>query len=435
MAATETAYETLNKILSFQDSDAQFWWDRTGRMFAKLIEQAGYSPAEQYRELLFYALFVAPAHGPAPDLSTVPWDKMGLPDWTPIDFSWDWGSAIVRYAFEPIPVRGETKLDTNPTDLWLEKLQSQNMIPGLNLEWYKHFAATMLPSDINRKGHEGDFYGRTAPKFGTAAALDVNKTGSVVKMYFWPTIKAAEDGISNLQCVKQSIRALPTKHLGALNAEPLLQYLDEATERWGLETGIVSIDCNRPQESRIKIYVRAPYTTKEFLMDALTMGGRLTVTEDNALASLQALWETFLADAPDKLEPKAAMRSSPGFYYTLGYGVDNSVKMYLAPHYLCKSDSEVLLRLRQYSAKQEKPQDMMDKYESAVYSVFDTKVLDGRCASHFYIGCALHKGQARMVTYMSPQVFLLTRDQMKIDNPSIEEAEDNSQNDVINGNS
>ncbi|PNY27256.1 Terpene synthase [Tolypocladium capitatum] len=137
MTRNQTAWETLNGTLSFQSKDAQFWWDRTGRMFAKLIEQAGYSIAEQYRELLFYAVFIAPQLGPAPD-DSVPWDSLGTPDFTPIDFSWDWGSedeAIVRYAFEPISLVSGPHGLKSATDVWLEKLQSSSMVVGVNLEW------------------------------------------------------------------------------------------------------------------------------------------------------------------------------------------------------------------------------------------------------------------------------------------------------------
>lgn len=51
--------------------------------------------AEQYRELIFYALFVAPERGKNPDANgTVRgWRSLGTPDSTPIDFSWEWGRA------------------------------------------------------------------------------------------------------------------------------------------------------------------------------------------------------------------------------------------------------------------------------------------------------------------------------------------------------
>lgn len=138
MTANLTPWETISSTLSFRSKDAQFWWDRTGRMFAKLIEKAGYTIEEQYRELQFYALFVAPQLGPAPDES-MPWEGLRTPDQTPIDFSWEWRSeneGVFRYTFEPIVASG-THLNSlkNPTQVWLQTLQNQSLFPGLDLEW------------------------------------------------------------------------------------------------------------------------------------------------------------------------------------------------------------------------------------------------------------------------------------------------------------
>lgn len=51
-------------------------------MFAKLLQHAGYNSAEQYRELFFYALFVAPELGPSPDENgnVQRWRSPGTPD-------------------------------------------------------------------------------------------------------------------------------------------------------------------------------------------------------------------------------------------------------------------------------------------------------------------------------------------------------------------
>jgi DMATS type aromatic prenyltransferase len=137
-AATLTPWETLSATLALRSKDAQFWWDRAGRMFGTLLDSAGYTTEEQYRELQFFALFVAPQLGPAPDES-MPWHLVRTPDQTPIDFSWDWRSethAILRYAFEPIVQKGpHVNTLRSPPEVWLQMLHSQGLIPGLDLEW------------------------------------------------------------------------------------------------------------------------------------------------------------------------------------------------------------------------------------------------------------------------------------------------------------
>lgn len=354
--AVAQPWEFVNATIRFQKKDSQFWWDRTGRMFAKLLQHAGYSAAEQYRELFFYALFVAPELGPAPDKdgNVQRWRSPGTPDSTPIDFSWEFGAennAVVRYSFEPIGPDAGTPLDPlnqYATDDWIFRLQQQNMVPGLDLEWYDHFVQNILPHGERIRTVE-NFVEETTPKGGTVVALDIEKTGPVMKMYIYPGLKAEELGISNLELTKQAIRSLPPDQYQSLNVEPLLDYLDKGTAKWGFETGILGIDCLAPKDARIKIYVRARHTSLEYLMDALTLGGTYDLSgNEEALADLKDFWQTFLGDAPDVLPDDAPGRASPGFYYTVGCGKAVSPKVYLSPQYFCKSDTDVLIRLRKY---------------------------------------------------------------------------------------
>lgn len=366
----------VNHTLTFRSEDAQFWWNRTGRMFAKLLQQAGYTAAEQYRELIFYALFVAPELGPAPDENgnVRRWRSPGTPDSTPIDFSWEWGPgdrATVRYSFEPVGAHAGTPrdpLNRFATDAWIAKLREQHMVPGLDLEWYQHFTRQLLPqADMERTRTAAGFIEETTPKAGTVVALDLEKTGPVMKMYIYPGLKAAELGLTNLQLVQQAIRSLP--EYPALRVEPLLAFLEEGTARYGLETGILGLDCLRPADARLKVYVRAPHTSAAYLRDALTLGGRLPLADEAAaLADLEAFWAVFLAGAPAVLPPGAPGRASPGFYYTVGCGRDVSPKLYVSPAYFCQSDADVLARLRRFFSTR-RTGSMMHNYEKALEDI------------------------------------------------------------------
>lgn len=381
-------WDMVNSVIKFRNQDHQFWWDKTGHLFAKLIEGAGYTAAEQYRELFFYALWVAPELGPSPDENgnVRRWRSPGTPDSTPIDFSWEWGldgTGVVRYSFEPIGEHAGTELDPlnrYATESWINRLQQHGLVPSLDLQWYRHFTGELLlPPEIVRKRTAEGFIEETTPKAGTVVALDIEKAGPVMKIYIYPGLKAAELGISNLDVVARSIRNLPTEQYQSLQAhvEPLLEYLYQGTERWGFETGILSIDLVDPKEARIKIYVRAPHTTVEYLMDALSLGGRLDLSKtcgQEALGDLKDLWEAFLADAPAKLPADAPGRASPGFYYTVRAGKPVSPKMYLSPFSFCKNDADVLSRLRTFFSTRQQPNktlmvDQMGRYEQAMDSV------------------------------------------------------------------
>lgn len=355
-------WDTVNALIQFRNSDHQFWWDTTGRLFAKLIEGAGYTAAEQYRELFFYALWVAPELGPSPDEEgqVRRWRSTGTPDSTPIDFSWEWGldgTGVVRYSFEPIGEHAGTALDPlnqYATESWVSRLKQHGLVPSLDLEWYRHFTNEILlsPEVVREKTAQG-FIEETTPKAGTVVALDIEKGGPVMKIYIYPGLKAAELGISNLDVVAQSIRNLPAKQYQSIqaNVEPLLEYLYEGTEKWGFETGILSIDLLDPKEARIKIYIRAPHTTVDYLMDALTLGGRHDLTaaySQEVIGDLKDLWQAFLGDAPAKLSADVPGRASPGFYYTVRAGKPVSPKMYLSPFTFCKNDADVLNRLHTF---------------------------------------------------------------------------------------
>ncbi|CAN8097316.1 unnamed protein product [Discula destructiva] len=430
----QTPWDTVNAVISFRNSDHQFWWDTTGKLFAKLIQGAGYTPAEQYRELFFYALWVAPELGPSPDEygQVRRWRSTGTPDSTPIDFSWEWGldgTGVVRYSFEPISQHAGTALDPlnqYATESWINRLHQHGLVPSLDLEWYRHFTNTILlaPEIVRKKTAEG-FIEETTPKAGTVVALDIEKSGPVMKIYIYPGLKAAELGISNLDVVAQSIRALPSQQYQSIqaHAEPLLDYLYEGTEKWGFETGILSIDLIDPKQARIKIYIRAPHTTVDYLMDALTMGGRIDLAAncgEEAISDLKDLWQAFLADAPAHLSADVPGRASPGFYYTIAAGKPVSPKMYLSPFTFCKNDADVLSRLHKFFAtrtQSNKPLmvEQMRNYEKAMISAFGNKTLERRCGASYYIGAALHKNQLRVVTYLTPQTFDCEQDRIRGD--------------------
>ncbi|KAF6831903.1 4-O-dimethylallyl-L-tyrosine synthase 1 [Colletotrichum musicola] len=425
MIMSHEPWDFLNSVLRFRDDDSQFWWDRTGRMFSKLLKHAGYSASEQYRELNFYSLFVAPELGPSPDChgNVRRWRSPGTPDSTPIDFSWEWGRgdrATVRYSFEPIGAHAGTELDPlnrHATDDWIDKLRRQDMVPGLDLEWYNHFTGQILPPrDEARTSKTTDrFVEETTPKAGTVVALDIEKTGPVMKMYIYPGLKAEELGITNLELVERSIRSLPPAQFESLNAEPLLEFLREGTQKYNFETGILAIDCLAPADARIKVYIRARHTTLEYMMDCITLGGRLDMSGE-AIADLEDFWRAFIGDAPDVLPDDAPGRASPGFYYTLGCGKPISPKVYLSPQYFCKNDLDVLARLRKFFSTRRSDK-MMDNYEQAMVDIFGIKTLESRCGSHYYVGCALAKGQLRVVTYLSPQSFDCEKDRIQARKP------------------
>ncbi|EPS38125.1 hypothetical protein H072_8169 [Dactylellina haptotyla CBS 200.50] len=408
-------FETVSSTIRFPNKDHQFWWDKTGSQLAELLKYAGYSKSEQYNELLFYALHVVPSMGPSPDENGhLRWHSPQTPDGTPLDLSWEWGlegKGVIRTSFEPIGPLAGTPADPfnrHETDAWIRYLNSQGLVVGLDLDWYHHFTKRLLPKDLESVKKTDKLNFELAPNAGTFVTRDIDRNGPIIKLYIFPGLRAQELGVSNLEVIMQAIRSLPSQQYQSLNVEPLLDYLNEAAIKWKMETGIFSFDLISADKSRIKLYTRAPNTTIDYLMDALTLGGRYDLSNysPEALADVKDFWKIFIGESPDVLPTGGAERAGPGFYFTVKAGKPASPKVYISPISFCKNDAEVLSRLRRYFATRRNADKMlpqMDNYEKALKSIYGNKLLEDHVGSHFYVSCALQGDQLRVVTYLCPQ--------------------------------
>ncbi|CZS95629.1 hypothetical protein WAI453_001516 [Rhynchosporium graminicola] len=420
-------WNIINSTIKFHNADHQFWWDRTGRMLARLLEHAKYSAAEQYRELFFYALHAVPFLGASADGKNylLHWPSPTTPDNTPIDFSWEWGldgTGVIRYQFEAIGPNAGTELDplnSTAADSWIQQIKDQGLVPGHDLEWYRYFKSQLLLPDVERTELTTQtIIEETTVKAGTVVAIDMEKSGPVMKICFYPGLKALELGLSNLELCARALRSLPQYSFMKGQIEPLLTYLQEATKRWNLETGILGFDLLDPNDARIKIYVRAPHTTIEYLMDAVTMGDRIDMSQysDRVLTDLRDFWTTFLGGAPDVVPDDAPGRARPGFYYIIKAGKPVSAKLYISPVWYCKNDADVMVKLRRYFETRKQGPDMLSQmanYERALIDIFGQRTIQERCGSQYYLGCALQKENLRIVTYSSPQTFDCEQDLRK----------------------
>ncbi|PVH95354.1 aromatic prenyltransferase [Periconia macrospinosa] len=419
-STSKTPFQTISSTLTFPNPSHAFWWAKTGSQLATLLTHAGYSQSDQYNELLFYALHIIPSLGPAPSPTTglLPWKSPQTPDGTPLDLSWEWGlngKGVIRTSFEPIGPLAGTPADpfnSEETDNWIRHLDTQGLVAGLDLEWYTHFRTHVLPSALDRRRVEMDdkLNFELAPVAGTFVTRDVDLVkGPIVKMYIFPGLRAQQLGVTNLDVVDAAIRKLPKEQYDAMSPGPLLEYLREAAGKWRMDVGIFSFDLVEPGSSRIKIYTRAPHTTVEYLMDALTLGGRysLSMYSEEAIADLKDFWRIFIGDdAPGVLPGGGKERAGPGFYFTVKAGKPATPKVYISPASFCESDAEVVRRLRRYfESRRDKGKMLgqMERYERALEEIYGSEFLESQCDIHFYVSCALQLNQLRVVTYLCPQ--------------------------------
>ncbi|KAF9729497.1 hypothetical protein PMIN06_011046 [Paraphaeosphaeria minitans] len=137
-----SSLDIISTIIHFRKPEHQFWWEKTGSQLALLLKYAGYSKAEQYTELFFYAIHIVPELGPTPDSNgPLRWKSPQTPDGTPLDLSWEWGlegKGVIRTSLEPIGPLAGTEADPfncHETDAWIKHLDSQGLVTGLDLEW------------------------------------------------------------------------------------------------------------------------------------------------------------------------------------------------------------------------------------------------------------------------------------------------------------
>lgn len=285
---------------------------------------------------------------------------------------------MIRTSFEPIGPLAGTDADpfnSQETNRWIRHLETQGLVAGLDLEWYRHFATHALPSKRDGVQMTDQLNFELASGAGTFVTRDVDLVkGPIIKMYIFPGLRAQQMGVSNLEVITKAVRNLPVEQYDALRPEPMLEYLKEAKGKWDMDVGIFSFDLVEPKQSRIKIYTRAPHTSIDYLMDALTLGGRydLSMYSDEAISDLKDFWTIFIGDAPSVLPKGGKERAGPGFYFTIKAGKPATPKVYISPASFCKSDAEVVSRLRRYFETRRKPGKMlgqMERYEKALEEI------------------------------------------------------------------
>ncbi|KAF7929029.1 hypothetical protein EAE99_004773 [Botrytis elliptica] len=105
-------------------SDALLWWNATSEILWNLLVSGKYDLRQQTSAMMFYHTYVVPNLGPFPKEANQPpqWKSYMTDDFSPIEFSWNWGNAQgdvdrrVRFSIEAI-----NKQSGTITDPWNQK--------------------------------------------------------------------------------------------------------------------------------------------------------------------------------------------------------------------------------------------------------------------------------------------------------------------------
>ena len=349
-----------NAQLDLTNPHHEFWWRTTGAPFATLLEKSGYSLESQRRNLLFYFISVVPALGPSPRRNGEPYWKSFMTDhFSPVEFSWEWSLAgedpIVRFSFEPIGEFAGSVVDPLNQYAAVRLVQQyETAIAGCDLQWFNHFSdnlisfrqmTTSLVRNRKPPSHQSRMF----------VAFDLCKDGVVLKAYFLPCFKANDTNTSTLDLITDAVRKLPASQESILPAyNSLLRFL--CTSRGSsLEAEIVAIDCIKPEESRLKIYMRNRSTSWSSVRRTMTMNGELDSPGlARGLEDLETLWRlvlgldsTFSKDA--ELPQMDHREASILYYFEIRPSkAKPSVKVYIPVRHYGLNDLAITDGLRRY---------------------------------------------------------------------------------------
>ncbi|KAM5491248.1 putative 4-dimethylallyltryptophan synthase [Microsporum canis] len=262
-----TPFQLLSEILDFTNDDQHDWWQSTGPMLAKLLQDAGYNSRAQYTHLCIHHKCVVPFLGPYPE-------------------------NVVRFAFEPIgPLSGTKKDPFNSQAIWecLGKLIRLN--PSIDLQWF-----TQLKNDLVLDKDEAELVmehglDRGQVRTQNKLALDLNGSRFEVKLYIYPYLKSVVTGIRIEQLMFNSVRKLNHNQKLTVPLSILEEYINSHRNQT-LTTRLISCDLVDPSRSRIKIYVAEQSVDWEHLEDIWTLGHRRQDPATiNGLKLLRELWD------------------------------------------------------------------------------------------------------------------------------------------------
>lgn len=298
--ASDKTGSTLWEADSNHEVDAQAWWDTMSPQLMSLLESAGYSADKQLQYARFMQQNIMPSLGPSPHASGgVPhFDSFCNDDFSPVELSWNIhsGKLTIRVGFEPIGRLAATSQDPFNA-LETEKVLTRLMAGNKQIDdvLWRHFGEDLsvpheqAPAVVARMVPNEHMTVNTV-------SFDLSGEGEPVpKLYFYPIAKALSVEAHAGELVCSSIERLPLSVTPALGI--IRDFIVESKAEYGniVRMECLSFDAIKPDESRLKLYLRTPQTSLARLREIYTLGGRLNGNEIEAgLAIIGFFWSHVL---------------------------------------------------------------------------------------------------------------------------------------------
>ncbi|RKK97494.1 7-dimethylallyltryptophan synthase [Fusarium oxysporum] len=429
-----TPYDVLTAALPLPApiSATDFWWRETGPLMSKLFSKANCSLYTHYQNLILYHTHIVPLLGPRPPIENsvqpstryAPWRSFLTDDFSPLEPSWNMSGnsnsqSTIRLGIEPVGFEAGTAADPFNQAAVTQFMHSREATElGANLSLFEHFRHDLFVgpesyAELRAKVPEGE---HTTQSF---MAFDFDAGRVTTKAYFFPILVSLKTGLSTTQVVSNSIIRLAHKSdVWGVQAIAALSVIEAWMAGYGgaAKTEMISVDCVNEARSRIKIYVRMPYTSLRKVKEAYCLGGRLT--DDNTAEGLQLLeklWRTVFGVVDEEFELPQNTHRTAGtiFNFELRPGKwFPEAKVYLPVRHYCESDLQIASRLQAFFGKLGW-HDAEREYSKDLQDLFPQHPLSSSTGTHTYLSFSYkkHKG-VYMTMYYSPRVYSTDRNDL-----------------------
>ena len=240
-------------------------------------------------------------------------------DHAPIELSWEWRPSkrnpVIRFSIESVAV-GAGSADDPDNRIAASGFQETMAKFPLNMEWFDHFDQMSRC----RRGSQ-DFW-----------AFDLEQSNPAAKAYFFP-----RDGIETLS---KTITTAPHCTSDKLKAWNVFRNFAERSfaEHNTVNVFMVSIDLLDPEQSRTKIYFRDSRSSFAYVIENMTLGGRISDQRTDAgLRRIRKLWDAFFGQehALNTASLPYVRHPTAGILYLAEFRLGIH---YRRSRYICRSD-------------------------------------------------------------------------------------------------
>ena len=380
-----------------------------------MLSKAGYDAHAQVSGLLFHQRMIVPSLGHRPSTQGAPykWRSFMTDDFSPLEYSWSWdaeGYPKIRYSIEAIGPDAGTAVDPfNRAQTMRLVNQLCVALPETNWEWFYHFADAFR-EDKDLRFRDIGQENKSSSRSSVFLAFEFDRMNVAVKAYFIP-VKSIQTGESPLAIVTKALEGLNYPGGGVTAHKVLHHFMLQNALGTSLQIVMLAIDCVEPCRSRLKYYVRSPYTSFSSVRTIMTLDNQLHgVKAQNGLETLRKLWQLVFGLEDDfaldeNLASKRHETAGVLYNFDIRPGISSpEPKIYLPVRHYGRSDLHIAQGIAEF-LRQRGQQQFVTNYLTMLESISVHRALDSDCGLQTYISCAIKEGQLLLASYIAPEIY------------------------------